>query len=229
MAPQIIAKAPSRWPAWPRWKHRPQACSATLPAIRGASIVSVRYVQLLVLLAMAATREASAQGPARPAAEPAAAREQARLCERLDLARGAAACRQALALGIGPQRRGPIRERLARHLAALEDWDALAEHFRESVAFEPQNADAWQRLGLTLLFALHQPAEAVSALEEAVRLAPGDASAHAGLAQAFSVSGQLREALAAFEEALRLDPAVLDARPAARAALAAARRGSSWP
>lgn len=191
--------------------------------------MSVRYVQLVVLVAMAATREASAQGPARPAAETAAAREQARLCERLDMAKGAAACRQAIALGIGPQRRAAVRERLARHLVALEDWDALAEHFRESVALEPQNAEAWQRLGLTLLFALHQPAEAVSALAEAVRLAPGDASARAGLAQALCVTGQVREAVAAFEEALRLDPAALDGRPAARAALEAARRGSGWP
>ncbi len=189
----------------------------------------MRYVQLVVLLAMAATREASAQSPARTAAETAAAREQARLCERLNLAAGAAACRQALELGIGPQRRGPIREQLARHLVALEDCDALADHFRESVALEPQNAWAWQRLGLTLLFALHQPAEALKALEEAVRLAPGDASARVGLAQALCAVGQVREGVAAFEEALRLDPAVLEGRPAARAALEAGRRGSGWP
>jgi tetratricopeptide (TPR) repeat protein len=161
--------------------------------------------------------------------EPAAAREQARLCERLNLAAGAAACRAALALGIGPQRRGPVREQLARHLVALEDWDALADHFRESVRLAPQDALAWQRLGLTLLFALHQPTEAGSALAEAVRLAPADADARVGLAQALAVAGRASEAAAAFETALRLDPLVLDGRPAARAAFEAARRGASWP
>ena len=178
-------------------------------------------------LALSVASAASAQGTA--PGETATARQQARRCERSNLAEGAAACRSALALGIGPERRGPLRERLARHLVALEDWDALAEHFRDSVRLEPQSGEAWLRLGLTLLFALHQPAEAASALEEAVRLAPRDAAARVGLAQALSVSGRAGAAVAAFEEALRLDPAVLDGRPAARAAFEAARRGASWP
>jgi cytochrome c-type biogenesis protein CcmH/NrfG len=112
---------------------------------------------------------------------------------------------------------------------ALEDWDALAELFRESVKLAPQDALAWRRLGLTLLFALHQTAEAVGALEQAVRLAPADAEARVGLAQALAASGQLAAAVAAFDEALRLDASVLDGRPAARAALDAARRGAAWP
>ncbi len=161
--------------------------------------------------------------------ETAAAREQARLCERLAGEDGAAACRQALALGIAPPRRAAVREQLARHLVALEDWDALAELFRESVTLAPQDALAWRRLGLALLFALHQTAEAVSALEQAVRLAPADAEARVGLAQALAASGQLGAAVAAFDEALRLDARVLDGRPAARAALDAARRGAPWP
>jgi tetratricopeptide (TPR) repeat protein len=188
----------------------------------------VRCVLAVVGVALAVANAALAENPV-PPGEPAAAREQARLCERRNLAAGAAACRAALALGIGPQRRGPVREQLARHLVALEDWDALADHFRESVRLEPHDAVAWQRLGLTLLFAVHQPAEAASALEEAVRLAPGDADVRAGLAQALAVVGRAAEAAAAFEAALRLDPAVLDGRPAARAAFEAARRGASWP
>ena len=179
-----------------------------------------------VALAASTAVLAQSQGPVR---ETAAAREQARLCERLNLAAGAEACRQALALGIGPERRAALREQLARHLVALEDWDALADHFRESVRLEPQNAVGWQRLGLTLLFALHQVEEAVSALEEAVRLAPADAEARVGLAQALAAASRAGEAAAAFEAALRLDPRVLDGRPAARAAYAATRGGASWP
>ena len=153
--------------------------------------------------------------PRAPAArrESAAAREQARLCERKNLEEGAAACRQALALGIGPQRRGPVRAILARHLVSLERWEELAEVLREDVRESPTSAAAWQRLGLTLLFALDEPAEAIGALEEAVRLAPSDAAARVGLGLALHAAGRAQEARASLEEALRLEPSVLDGRP----------------
>ena len=182
----------------------------------------------LLCVAAAAASLASAESPSAHG-ETAAAREQARLCERLAGATGAAACRQALALGIAPPRRAAVREQLARHLVALEDWDGLADHFRESVRLAPQDAEAWRRLGLVQLFTLHQPADALAALTEAARLAPADAEARVGLAQALAASGQYQAAAAAFDEALRLDPAVLAGRPAARATLDAARRGAGWP
>jgi tetratricopeptide (TPR) repeat protein len=181
-------------------------------------------------LALAAAGAAGAEPePAAPRGETPAAREQARLCERQNQEEGVAACRAALALGIGPARRGPVRELLARHLVALERWDELAELLRDNVRLDPTSAAAWQRLGLTLLFALDAPAEAMGALEQAVRLAPADAPARLGLALALQAAGRSTEATAAFEEALRLDPGVLEARPAARAALEAARRGEPWP
>jgi tetratricopeptide (TPR) repeat protein len=187
---------------------------------------------LAVVLAMAlAARPASGAERGVPAArtETPAAREQARLCERKSLEEGASACRAAIALGIGPERRGPVREMLAKHLTALEDWDELAELFREDIRVDPTRADAWHRLGQVLLFALDEPAEATGALEEAVRLAPGEASLRASLALALQATGHPKEAAAAFGEALRLDPAVLDGRPAARAAQQAAGRGEPWP
>jgi tetratricopeptide (TPR) repeat protein len=181
-------------------------------------------------LALAAAGAAAAEREtAAPRGETPAAREQARLCERKNLEEGAAACREALALGIGPARRGPVREILARHLVALERWDELAELLRENVQLDPMSAAAWQRLGLTLLFALDASAEAAGALQEAARLAPADASVHLGLALALHAAGRSKEATAAFDEALQLDPVVLDGRPAARAALEAARRGEPWP
>jgi tetratricopeptide (TPR) repeat protein len=190
----------------------------------------MRLSRLAPLLALVATGAAAAEGEtAPPRSETAAAREQARLCERENLEAGAAACREALRLGIGPARRGPVREILTRHLVALERWDELAEVLRENVGLDPKSAAAWQRLGLTLLFALGEAAEATGALEEAVRLAPADAQARLGLALALQAAGRAKEAEAAFEEALRLDPAVLAGRPAARAALEAARRGEPWP
>ena len=191
-----------------------------------------RVRSLVVALAVAfAVREARGAERETPAArgETPAAREQARLCERRNLEEGVAACRAALALGIGPARRGPVQEMLAKHLVALERWGDLAELLREGVRIDPTSAPAWQRLGLTLLFALGEPAEATGALEQAVRLAPRDAPARVGLALALHATGRAKEAAAAFEEALRIDPTVLDGRPAARAAMEAAGRGEPWP
>jgi tetratricopeptide (TPR) repeat protein len=163
------------------------------------------------------------------AGETAAAREQARLCERLSGEEAVAACRSALALGIGPARRGPVRELLARQLVALERWDEFAELFRDAVRQDPADAVAWQRLGAALLFALDAPAEALGALQEAVRLAPRDTAARVSLGLALAANGRPPEAAAALEEALRLDASALDGRPAARAVLEAARQGRAWP
>jgi tetratricopeptide (TPR) repeat protein len=187
-----------------------------------------RVIPLAVALASSVAAGAE-RGPDPTRRETPAAREQARLCERQSLEEGVAACRAALELGIGAERRGPVREMLAKHLVALEKWDELAELLREGVRLDPTRAVAWQRLGMTALFALGEPAEATSALEEAVRLAPRDAQARLGLALALHAGGRAKEAAAAFEEALRIDPAVLDGRPAARAAMEAARRGEPWP
>jgi tetratricopeptide (TPR) repeat protein len=82
---------------------------------------------------------------------------------------------------------------------------------------------------VTLLYGLDEEAEAAGALEEAVRLAPADASARVSLALALQAAGRRREAVEALDQALKLDPAVLEGRPAARAALEAARRGEPWP
>lgn len=161
--------------------------------------------------------------------ETAAAREQARLCERKNLEEGLAACRAALALGIGPARRGAVRELLAKHLVALESWGELAEHLREDVRLSPGKPAVWQHLGFVLLFAVDALPEALAALEEASRLAPADAMTRLGLALALQAAGRPQEARSAFEEAVRLDPAVLESRPAARDAFEAARRGERWP
>jgi tetratricopeptide (TPR) repeat protein len=187
-------------------------------------------VSTLAAALVAAPAPARAQGGARsPHGETAAAREQARLCERLDGEEAIAACRAALALGIGPARRAAVRQLLSLRLATLERWDDLAALLRDSVELDPGDAVAWQRLGGVLLFGLGRPADAVLALEEAVRLAPGEASARVDLAVALASAGRLPDALAAFAEAARLDPAVLESRPATRAVLDAAREGRRWP
>jgi tetratricopeptide (TPR) repeat protein len=172
----------------------------------------------LVLLAIAA----------RPS-ETVAAREQARLCERLTGEESLAACRRAIDLGLAPERLGPVRQIVARRLASLERWEDLAEHYRADVALQPLDGEARLRLGATLLFELGQPAEAVTVLSEALRLAPDSAETRGALALALSVNGQPKDAAAEFEAAVKLDEHLLDHRPAMRAAFEAAQRGESWP
>ncbi len=194
--------------------------------------LSAPSTTLLAALVALTTVPAPVRGQAAtrpPRAETAAAREQARLCERLDGEEAIAACREALALGIGPARRGAVRQLLSVRLAALERWDELAALLRESVQLDPGDAAAWQRLGGVLLFGLGRPTDAVPALEEAARLAPGDAPVRVDLAVALASAGRLPEAVAACDVAAGLDPAVLDSRPGARAVLDAAREGKRWP
>ena len=104
---------------------------ATLPLLAKAHAAVARgrvWSSVLVIgLALAAAGALAAEPETTPLGETAAAREQARLCERENLEAGAAACREALRLGIGPARRGPVREMLARHLVALERWNELAD------------------------------------------------------------------------------------------------------
>ena len=105
------------------------------------------------------------------------------------------------------------------------------DHLRPlgDAGLDPEDGEAWFRLGSTLLFALNEKAEALAALEEAARLAPADASTRSVLAIALHSLGRYQEAAASFEEALRLDPKVLEGRPAAQALREAARRGEPWP
>jgi len=187
-----------------------------------------RFVAAFSLLLLPAVA-AAAQPKQRPATrETAAGREQGRLCERLSGMPAVEACRSALALGISPARQPAIRELLARQLVKLERWDELAELYREQVRLDPSDAAAWRRLGSTLLNALGLPAEATSALEQAVRLAP-DAETELALAVALGTVRRSAEAVAAFEAALRLDPHALDGRPASRDLFEAVRQGRPWP
>lgn len=162
------------------------------------------------------------------AAETPAAREQARLCESTVGEDSLAACRRAIQLGLGPARLVPVRQIVARRLAALERWEELAEHFREDVALRPDDAEARLKLGSTLLFGLGRPTEAEAAFAEAVRLAPDSALGHALLALCLG-AGRPAEAAAEFEIAGRLDEHLFDDRPAMVAAQDAARRGEAWP
>jgi tetratricopeptide (TPR) repeat protein len=214
--------------AMPRVTAASMAGARPAPAKVAAGRARVKRGAAVLAFLLAATG-VRAQESRPPAGETAAAREQARLCERESDVKGLAACHAALALGIGPARRDAVRELLARHLVSLEKWGELAEHRREDVRLKPRDPAVWQRLGFVLLFAVDATPEALAALEEAVRLGPGDATSRLGLALALQAAGRPEEARGQFEEARRLDPTVFDERPAAQAAFSAAQHAERWP
>jgi tetratricopeptide (TPR) repeat protein len=164
-----------------------------------------------------------------PASETAAAREQARLCEITTGESSLAACRRAIEMGLGPARLWPVRQIVARRLAALEMWEELAEHFRGDVALRPGDTEAYLKLGSVLLFGLGRLSEAEAALSESIRLAPDVALGHALLALALGASGRSSEAAAEFDIARHLDDHIFDHRPAMAAAYEAAQGGEPWP
>jgi predicted O-linked N-acetylglucosamine transferase (SPINDLY family) len=76
---------------------------------------------------------------------------------------------------------------------------------RRSVALRPDDAAAYNNLGVTLDQA-GRPDEAIAAYHRAVALEPGQAWTHANLGNAWNGQGRLDEALAAYQHALHLDP-----------------------
>lgn len=189
--------------------------------VRGARL---RDAGVVLLSLLAAARTAAA-----PPRDSTAALQQARQCIDLPKERGIAACRAALALGLGPRRAAVIRDALAGKLAALRRWEEVVAVYREAARVQPESAGASFRLGTALLHAAGRPDEALPWLREAARLDPADPRPWGALGAALSALGRNPEAAAAFEEAVRRDPAWLESRPASRAIAEAARRGEAWP
>lgn len=222
---------PRRRRSWRRW--RDDALSAVTAAARGVWAVAGRRSRATAggALGWLGWTLALAGLPPAPvlAQADAMAVAQARLCARTTGDAGVAACRRALELGLPVARQPAIEAMLAARLSRLERWDEVVEAYRGSVARRPADGQARLRLGAALLHMQDRAAEAEPELREAARLRPEDAEAQALLGNALAMLGRTADAVAAFEQALRRDPAILDGRPASRAAYEAARRGQSWP
>jgi len=108
---------------------------------------------------------------------------------------------------VTPARPDDAERWLALGLLGLQLQEAgLAETFlRRAVSTNEALAAAHSQLGLALNLQ-HRWTEAMSELEEAVRLSPREAAPHIGLAVANANLGRLADARAHIREALRLDP-----------------------
>jgi tetratricopeptide (TPR) repeat protein len=171
-----------------------------------------------------------ARAPAtRPHEEGPAARAEARACLEEEGEKSLDACRNALALGLRPEREAAMRQVIVLRLAAQQRWDDVVDAYREEAARRPDDGEVQRRLGLVLLLALDRPQEAEAPLREAVRLQPDDAAAWLGIALALGAQGRGTEALPAFEAARTRDAGILEDRPAAAAVYEAVKRGERWP
>jgi tetratricopeptide (TPR) repeat protein len=142
---------------------------------------------------------------------------------------GVAACRLALSLRLGPERRSVAQGVLALHLANLARWDEAAEAYRKLVRLLPEDAEAHLRLADVILFGLGRPRMALPSLRKSLRLRPDSASAFGSMGFALAMMGQYEEAIAAFEEAQRLDSEFWTNRPGARAVYESAQQREPWP
>jgi tetratricopeptide (TPR) repeat protein len=95
-------------------------------------------------------------------------------------------------LAIDPSNAGAeyVLGELARQ---AQDLPTAEQHFTKATQLEPNFADAWLGLGMSLVAEKKFP-EAVAPLEKAVKMQPGNPAAHYSLATAYSRTGRKEEA-----------------------------------
>jgi TolB-like protein/tetratricopeptide (TPR) repeat protein len=93
----------------------------------------------------------------------------------------------------------------AGHLGRPELYEPALESLRKAIELRPSLAEAWRELGATLVYTRED--EAILAIERALALEPGDASAHSALARAYFIGkGDFARAAVEYERALLLNP-----------------------
>ncbi len=98
-----------------------------------------------------------------------------------------------------------FRGTLAEARRRQGDREEAIDLYRQAVAANPADTEAWYNLAVTLQEA-GRPEEAIVALSEALRRAPAKPEAVNALGVALSLTGRLAEAREAFARAAELDP-----------------------
>jgi TolB-like protein/predicted Ser/Thr protein kinase/Flp pilus assembly protein TadD len=93
----------------------------------------------------------------------------------------------------------------AGHLGRPDLYEPALQSLRKALELRPSLAEGWRELGSTLVYSRED--EAITAIERALALDPGDASAHAALGRAYFIGkGDFARASVEFERALLLNP-----------------------
>jgi superkiller protein 3 len=87
-----------------------------------------------------------------------------------------------------------------------ENYSQAEAIYRRIIQLEPNNAKAYNHLGIALYYIQGKLEEALAAYRQAIQLDPKDAKAYYNLGTALSNQGKLEEALAAYRQAIQLDP-----------------------
>lgn len=92
-------------------------------------------------------------------------------------------------------------------IAEYEKQPARAEEsYRQAIAAEPSNGDAYNQLGYFFL-RQNRPKDALAQFRRLVELAPDQANSYDSLADGYVADGSVDEALESYKKALTIDPA----------------------
>jgi len=89
-------------------------------------------------------------------------------------------------------------------LQESQDWPAMERHARRWTQAQPRNSAAWFSLGIANA-RVGQPAKAIEAYQQALRINPKDDGAWNNLGFDYDKVGQLAKAIEAFQKALRIN------------------------
>lgn len=105
-----------------------------------------------------------------------------------------------------------LRERLWIQAVAEDSRghrQEAVDAFKSYLAQYPDDARAWFRLAWTQMATLGQSKEAITGLQQVLRLQPNNADAHVNLATAYGGIGDVTVAISAYQKAFALAPALI--------------------
>ncbi len=95
-------------------------------------------------------------------------------------------------------------QNIGRLLTGLKRYDEAAQYYRRLTEARPRSPVGWEGLATALLAAGRDPAQAVSAAEQAVQFSPQTPRCHALLAEALRAAGRQQRAVAELQRAIRM-------------------------